>query len=354
MSLSQLNKEFLPQCPILLTDYPKVLMAHGSGGVLMQQLIEKVFYAAFGNSELLTAHDGAVFNVPQSRLAMTTDSYVIRPLFFPGGDIGSLAVNGTVNDLAMCGARPTYLSVAFILEEGLAMETLWQVALSMRRAADQAKVRLITGDTKVVEKGHGDGLFINTTGIGICENDVLIAPSQIKAGDAVLLSGDIGRHGIAVMAQREGLSFESTIESDSTPLAETVMNLLEQGVDVHCLRDITRGGLAAVLNEIAKTAGVEIDIEEPAIPVSEAVQSACEILGLDPLHIANEGRFVAFVAAADAQRAQAIMNRCNQESNAALIGTVDKGDAGLVTVQTCIGGRRVLDMPSGELLPRIC
>jgi len=347
-------KNFSPACPLPITDYPKVLMAHGSGGFLMQQLIEKVFYEAFGNPRLLEAHDAAALDIPQQRIAMSTDSYVVRPLFFPGGDIGCLAINGTINDLAMSGARPLYLSASFILEEGLSMETLWRVVQSMREAADQTGVSIVTGDTKVVEKGHGDGLFINTTGIGVFEHDGVIAPDQVRAGDAVLLSGDIGRHGMAVMTQRESLSFESSIESDSMPLWKTVNALLKEGIRIHCLRDATRGGLAAVLNEIAVAAKLQINIDENVIPVNSAVRGASEILGIDPLHIANEGRFSAFVAAEDSVRAVEIMNRYVPQKNAACIGSVVAGKAGLVTLKTPIGGRRILDMPSGELLPRIC
>jgi len=346
------NTAFNLSCPLPLTDHPKILMAHGSGGRMMEQLIDKIFRAAFDNPDLQTAHDGAVLDIPASKLAITTDSYVIRPLFFPGGDIGSLAVNGTVNDLLMCGARPRYLSVGFILEEGLSMETLWQVVQSMRRAADKAGVHIVTGDTKVVERGHGNGLYINTTGLGMMEHDRLISPAQVQAGDAVILSGDIGRHGMAVMAQRENLSFTSPIESDCAPLIAPVMALLDAGIKAHCLRDATRGGLAAVLNEIAAAAHMKIDCDEAVIPINDAVHSACEILGLDPLHVANEGRFVAFVHHGDATQALDIMKQHNEQ--AALIGVVSEGKAGMVTLQTQIGGRRILDMPSGELFPRIC
>lgn len=347
-------KKMAVSCPLPLADYPKVLMAHGSGGRLMQQMIEKIFYAAFGGDELRRAHDGAMLEMPQSRIAISTDSYVIRPLFFPGGDIGSLAVNGTVNDLAMCGARPLYLTTSFILEEGFSMETLWQVAQSIRRAADAAGVQIVAGDTKVVERGHGDGLYINTTGIGTVEHDVIIRPDQVKPGDVVILSGDIGRHGMAVMAQRESLSFESMLESDCAPLHKCVLEMLDSGVRLGCLRDATRGGLAAVLNEIAVASGLQVDVAETLIPVHDAVRGACEILGLDPLHVANEGRFVAFVPEKDAECALAIMNRHAPDKNAAMIGTVKAGEPGLVTIRTPIGGVRVLDMPSGELLPRIC
>ncbi|KFI21627.1 hydrogenase expression/formation protein HypE [Nitrosococcus oceani] len=339
-------------CPLPIADHPKILMAHGGGGRMMAQLIDRVFRAAFDNRDLQTTHDGAVLDIPQDRLVMTTDSFVVRPLFFPGGDIGALAVNGTVNDLSMCGAQPQYLSASFILEEGLEMETLWQIAQSMGRAADTAGIHIVTGDTKVVERGHGDGIYINTTGIGVLEHDARISPARVKPGDAVLLSGNIGCHGMAVMAQRENLTFTSPIQSDCAPLAAPVMALLKAGIDVHCLRDATRGGLAALLNEIATAAGLQISCRETAIPVDDAVHGACEILGLDPLHVANEGRFAAFVAAKDAGHALEIMKQYNEQ--AALIGTVTNGKPGMVTVQTPIGGQRILDMPSGELLPRIC
>lgn len=324
-------------------------MAHGGGGRMMNRLIDDLFRAAFSEVQ---PHDGALLEIPQDKIVMTTDSFVVQPLFFPGGDIGMLAVNGTVNDLAMCGARPRYLSVSFILEEGLPMETLWRVVQSMRAAADAADVHIVTGDTKVIERGRGDGLYINTAGIGVLEHKKIIGPSQVRPGDAVLLSGDIGRHGMAVMAQRENLSFTSPLKSDCAPLVAPVLALLEAGIDVHCLRDATRGGLAAVLNEIAAAAGVQIDCIESVIPVDESVRGACEILGLDPLYVANEGRFVAFVPGDDLARALEIMKQHNKA--ATLIGMVVAGRAGMVTMETAIGGRRILDTPSGELLPRIC
>lgn len=339
-------------CPLPLSDHPKVLMAHGSGGRLAAQLIKKLFRPAFDNPKLQTTHDGAVLDIASSKIAFTTDSYVVRPLFFPGGDIGSLAINGTVNDLAMCAARPLYISVAFILEEGLAMETLWQVVKSIRAAADKAGVSIVTGDTKVVERGHGDGIYINTTGIGIFEHKIEIAPAQVRAGDAVLISSDIGRHGMAIMAQRENLAFTSAIKSDCASLAPIVMELLKHNIKLHCLRDATRGGLAAVLNEIATDSGLQIDCEESAIPIDDSVREACEILGIDPLHVANEGCFIAFVDPSDADQALNIMKRFS--SRAAWIGTVNEGKAGMVTLRTQIGTRRILDMPLGELLPRIC
>jgi hydrogenase expression/formation protein HypE len=344
--------EFTLSCPIPISQYPQILLAHGGGGKLMHQLIEKIFGAAFANEYLDERHDGAALTLNGAKLAFTTDSYVVRPLFFPGGDIGKLAVYGTVNDLAMCGARPLFLSAGFILEEGLPMETLWKIVQSMRAAAQQAHVQIVTGDTKVVDKGKGDGIFINTAGIGIIEHDLAISPKSVRPGDLILLNGDVGRHGIAIMAVREGLSFESAIESDCAPLAEVVLKLIEAGIELHCLRDLTRGGLASALNEIAQTAQVHITIDESAVPVCEDVQGACEILGLDPLYVANEGRFIAFVAPQDAERALEILRTFSSE--ATLIGRVLAEPRGLVTLTSRIGAQRILDMLSGEQLPRIC
>ncbi len=342
-----------PSCPLPILEYPQILLAHGGGGKLMHQLIE-IFGAAFTNKYLDERHDGARFTLNGKTLAFTTDSYVVRPLFFPGGDIGKLAIYGTVNDLAMCGARPLYLSAGFILEEGLPMETLWRVVQSMREAAQTAQVQIVTGDTKVVDKGKGDGVFINTAGIGIVEHDLAITPKSVRPGDCVLLNGDVGRHGIAIMAVREGLAFESEIESDCAPLADVVMQLIRERIEMHCLRDLTRGGLASALNEIAQAARVHISIDESAVPVREDVQGACEILGLDPLYVANEGRFIAFVAPSDAERALEIVQAHSPEKNAALIGHVSEEPAGLVTLKSRIGAQRILDMLSGEQLPRIC
>ena len=320
----------------------------------MHQILEDVFGRAFSNPILDTRHDSAVFEVPSRHLAMTTDSYVVRPIFFPGGNIGSMAVHGTVNDLAMSGARPLYLTSAFIIEEGLPMETLWRVVCSMREAANKCGVQIVTGDTKVVDKGKGDGLFINTAGIGVMEHLQNIAPQNVRPGDAVLVSGDLGRHGMAIMAVREGLQFESAIESDSAPVHQVVLELIKEGIEIHCLRDLTRGGLASALNEIAGAAAVKIAVEENLIPVREDVHAACEMLGLDPLHVANEGRFVAFVAATDSERALQIIRRHEVSASAAIIGTVADKSAPLVTIKSAIGASRILDMPSGEQLPRIC
>jgi len=352
------NADVVLSCPIPIDRYPNVLLAHGGGGRLMHQLIEQMFVATFGNPLLDVRHDAAVADLGGMRVAMTTDSYVVRPLFFPGGDIGSLAVNGTVNDLAMAGARPLYLSAGFIIEEGLPMETLWRVVRSMQCAAEAAGVQIITGDTKVVDKGKGDGLFINTAGIGLIESPLRIAPDQVRVGDAILLSGDLGRHGISIMAVREGLEFESAIESDSASVAPLVLALLDAGIEIHCLRDLTRGGLASALNEIAESAGVTMAIDEGLIPVREDVRGACEILGFDPLYVANEGRFVAFVAPHDAARALAVMASHTLGADARVIGEVgdvaDGPSPALVVMTSTIGARRVVDMLSGEQLPRIC
>lgn len=351
-----MKPEDVPQfsCPVPMNQYASVLLAHGGGGKLTHDLIEGLFLPLFSNPSLAARHDGAVLEFGARKLAFTTDSYVVRPIFFPGGDIGTLAVNGTINDLAMCGARPLYLSVGFILEEGLPMETLKRVVQSMSRAASVAGVQLVTGDTKVVDRGKGDGVYINTAGIGIVEAGRSIAPTSVIPGDAVLLSGDIGRHGIAIMAVREGLAFESAIESDCAPLAEPVLKLIEAGIEIHCLRDLTRGGLASALVEIAEAARIHVGIQETAIPVREDVRGACEILGFDPLYVANEGRFVAFVPSRDAERALALVRSHPLGTGASLIGSVTHDPAGLVTMQSSIGASRIVDMLSGEQLPRIC
>ncbi|WP_017305111.1 hydrogenase expression/formation protein HypE [Spirulina subsalsa] len=345
--------DFNLSCPIPLDQYPQVLLAHGGGGKLMNQLIEQMFAPTF--QATTPPHDSIRLNLPGEKIAFTTDSYVIRPLFFPGGDIGSLAIHGTVNDLAMSGARPLYLSAGFILEEGLDMTLLWRVVQSMQQAAQQAGVQIVTGDTKVVDRGKGDGIFINTAGIGIIEHNQIIAPPSVAVGDQVLLSGDLGRHGIAIMAVREGLAFETTIESDSASVAPPVLELLNAGVTIHCLRDLTRGGLASALNEIASSAKVQIHITERAIPVREDVQGACEILGFDPLYVANEGRFIAFVPPHDLDKALGILQQFDPQ--ATVIGSVTATASqtlGLVTLESGIGATRIVDMLSGEQLPRIC
>jgi hydrogenase expression/formation protein HypE len=344
---------FALSCPIPDTGGDIVELAHGGGGLLMHRLIDRIIAPAFGLPENGVAHDGAVLEVGSARLAFTTDSYVVRPLFFPGGDIGSLAVNGTVNDLAMCGAQPLYLSVGLILEEGLPIPQLQRVVASMRRAADVAGVRLVTGDTKVVERGKGDGVYVNTSGVGAVRSGVTLEPRRVRPGDAVLLSGDIGRHGIAVMAAREGFGFEGDIVSDCAPLAAVVMQLIDAGIELHCLRDPTRGGVATTLVEIAQASGVVIRIDDAAIAVSEPVRGACELLGLDPLYVANEGRLVAFVPQPAAEGALAVLRGGPGGADAAIIGRVE-ATGRTVLLDGPIGGTRALDMLSGEQLPRIC
>ncbi|HOX56935.1 MAG TPA: hydrogenase expression/formation protein HypE [Candidatus Paceibacterota bacterium] len=347
-------RDFTLSCPFPIQDYPRVLLAHGGGGKLMHQLIGKLFLPAFHNPLVEAQHDATVLEIGGQRVAFTTDSYVVRPLFFPGGDLGSLAVHGTVNDLAMAGARPLYLSAAFIIEEGLPMETLWKIVSSMQHAAQQAGVQIVTGDTKVVDKGKGDGLFINTAGVGLLEHQLKIGPQSVQPGDAILVNGDVGRHGMAIMAVREGLEFESAIESDSAPLAEPVLQLLRAGIELHCLRDLTRGGLTSVLNEITESAGFALQVEEKLIPVREDVRAACEILGLDPLQVACEGRFAAFVPERDAERALAILRAHPASPGACRIGKATDQRSPKVLLKSAIGAQRILDMSSGEQLPRIC
>lgn len=343
------------QCPIPISDYPNVLLAHGGGGRLTQMLIERMFLPAFGNPALESLHDGAILNLNGARLAFSTDSFVINPLFFPGGDIGSLAVHGTVNDLAMCGARPLSLSAGFILEEGLPMNDLWRIVQSMQSAVRHTGVSLVTGDTKVVDRGKGDGMFINTTGIGVIPEGVNVSPKRAQPGDAVIVSGAIAIHGIAIMSVREGLEFETVLESDSAPLHEMVARMLEVGGEqVHVLRDPTRGGLASALNEIAAKAGAGIRLEEAQIPIWEEVRGACEILGLDPLYVANEGKCIAIVDREVAGDVLNVMREHPLGEEAAIIGEVVEDHPGRVFLRSRIGGRRVVDMLSGEQLPRIC
>jgi hydrogenase expression/formation protein HypE len=348
------EKVFELQCPVPLNDTEYVQLAHGGGGRRMHELLESLLLPSFASAPLLERHDGATLTIAGTRLAFTTDSYVVKPLFFPGGDIGTLAINGTVNDLAMCGARPLYLSSALILEEGFPMESLRVIVESIRVSAAACQVQLVTGDTKVVDRGKGDGIFINTAGIGVIEHELHVAPSQVRLGDVILLSGDVGRHGIAIMATREGLSFETAIESDCAPLWEPVAALLQAGVEIHCLRDLTRGGLSSGLIEIAESAGVHIAIDELAVPVREDVVGACEILGLDPLYLANEGRFIAIVPEHDSAKALEVLSLHSVSSGAVQIGRISEKPAGLVTMKSRLGTERILDMLSGEQLPRIC
>jgi hydrogenase expression/formation protein HypE len=342
-------------CPLPYDRGECVTMAHGGGGRLAWELIERVFLPALGDPAEHDRHDGAVLDAGGARLAFSTDAHVVSPLFFPGGSIGHLAVCGTVNDLAMCGAEPRWLSAAFVLEEGLPLETLRRVLADMRLAADEAGVAIVTGDTKVVERGRADGLYISTAGIGILKAASPIRPKAVRAGDVILLSGDIGRHGAAVLSVREGLDFEPSPVSDCASLVRPVMALLEAGIEVHCLRDCTRGGLAAALVEIARDGGVRPRVREISIPVSPGVASACELLGLDPLQMACEGRFVVLVPGPQAVRALEIL-RCHPVSEAAVeIGeVVSAADPGSVELQTTLGVFRALDLPAGAQLPRIC
>jgi hydrogenase expression/formation protein HypE len=347
-----LNNGF--SCPLPITEYKNVLLAHGGGGKLSHQMIQKMFVSRFKNDFLDPFHDGAIFPVGNTRLAFSTDSYVISPIFFPGGDIGTLAVNGTVNDLAMCGARPLYLSSAFILEEGLPMEDLWRVVLSMEQAAKIAGIQLVTGDTKVVDRGKGDKIFINTSGIGVIPHGVEISPKRAKPGDKIILNGPIGQHGIAIMSVREGLEFDTQIKSDCAPLGGLVEKMFVASKKIHVLRDPTRGGVASVLNEIAESAKVGITLNEENIPITEEVSGACEILGFDPLYVANEGKLIAFVTSAEAKKVLTAMRSHPLGKDSVIIGEVTAEHSGTVIMKTRIGGTRVVDMLSGEQLPRIC
>ncbi|SHE58846.1 hydrogenase expression/formation protein HypE [Microbulbifer donghaiensis] len=342
------------ECPIPVSADETVRLGHGSGGELSQRLLREYIYPHFDNAWTVQAHDSATLPRIGGRTVFTTDSFVVSPLFFPGGNIGELAVYGTVNDLAMSGARPLYLSCSLILEEGLPMKTLAAVMASMGRAAAATGVQLVTGDTKVVEKGKGDGLFINTAGIGSLEHVLSIAPDRIQPGDSILLSGDIGRHGMAVMARREGLEFDGPLLSDCAPLHEPVLALLEAGINVHCLRDLTRGGLATALVELAEGSRRQFSLRENDIAITEPVLGACEMLGLDPLYVANEGRFVAFVPPHQAQQALAILQKCPVSADSRAIGTVSASEAAEVILRNSIGCERLLDRLPGEQLPRIC
>ena len=341
-------------CPLPITNYPTVLLAHGGGGKLSQQLIQNMFLSQFRNEFLEPLHDGAVFPIGATRLAFSTDSYVVNPIFFPGGDIGELAINGTVNDLAMCGAKPLYLSAAFIIEEGLPMEDLWRVILSMQAAAAKSGVMVVTGDTKVVDRGKGDRIFINPAGVGEIAAGVAIGPKLARPGDNIIINGPIAVHGIAIMSVREGLQFETQIQSDTAALNGLVQSMLQSGDGVHVLRDPTRGGVASTLNEIAESAHVGIAIEEERLPLTEEVRGACEILGFDPLYVANEGKLIAFVAQGDTDRVLETMRDHPLGRDSVVIGRVVNDHPGVVIMKSRIGGSRVVDMLSGEQLPRIC
>jgi hydrogenase expression/formation protein HypE len=351
-------------CPIPLKNYPTIVMGHGAGGKMMNDLIAHLFAPLFDNDLLGQMGDSTALDLGAltagGRLAFSTDSFVVSPIIFPGGDIGELAINGTVNDIAMSGAKPLYLSAGFILEEGLAMDTLGQIAASMANAARVAGVQVVTGDTKVVNKGHGDGIYINTSGFGIIPDGINISAKNARPGDVILVSGTMGDHGMAIMSKREGLEFESAIVSDTAPLygmIEEMLNIKGGKGDkghIHCLRDATRGGLSAVLNELAQASQVGIEFEETKIPVTPAVNAACEMLGMDPLYIANEGKLVAIVAPDVADEILDVMKKNEFGKDAAIIGTVTEAHPKRVVAKTAIGGSRVVDLPAGELLPRIC
>ena len=346
----------LGACPVPKSQYDRVLLGHGSGGQLTNDLIRKLFVPAFANATLAALEDQATLAWPRdaSRLAFTTDSFVVRPIFFPGGDIGTLAVHGTVNDLAVGGARPLWLSAAFILEEGLPLADLQRIAESMRRACDEAGVVLVTGDTKVVDRGKGDNVFITTAGIGVVPDGVALSIRNARPGDRVLVSGTIGDHGIAIMSVREGIEFETVLESDSAPLHDLTRVMLETCPNIRCMRDPTRGGLASALNELASASRVGVAIDEAAIPVRPEVRGACEMLGLDPLYVANEGKLIAVVPAADADRLLGAMRQHPLGRDAALIGSIVAEHPGMVVQRSRIGGDRVVTMLAGEQLPRIC
>jgi hydrogenase expression/formation protein HypE len=341
-------------CPVPLATRDTILLGHGSGGKLSAELLRDVFLPAFANPVLDRLEDQASIAVGGARLAFTTDSFVVKPLFFRGGDIGSLAVHGTVNDLAVGGARPLYLSAAFILEEGFPVASLRRIVESMRAAARQAGVDIVTGDTKVVEHGKGDGVYINTTGIGLLRDGLQLSAANARAGDAVILSGSLGDHGIAILSEREGLELETEVRSDSAALNTLVDAMLDASLQIRVMRDPTRGGLASTLNEIAGQSRVGIEIDERAIRVNEAVRGACELLGFDPLYVANEGKLAAVVARDEAEAVVDAMRRHPLGSDAAIVGWITNAHPGLVTMRTAFGTTRIVDMLSGDQLPRIC
>lgn len=342
------------QCPMPQLDFDVITLGHGSGGLLTNKLLESGVFDLLKNPLLDEHHDGAIFEM-HGRIAFSTDSYVITPVFFPGGNIGELAINGTVNDLAMCGAIPKYLSLSFILEEGLTMKEFWDILVAVKFAAEKSGVQIVTGDTKVVERGKGDQVFINTTGVGVVHSKAKITKSRVKPGDKIIVSGNLATHGIAIMSVREGLEFETTIESDTTNLNHTIIQLLNEfGEQIHLLRDPTRGGVATVLSEIARDTSLGIDIHQKNIPVTEEVYGACELLGLDPLYVANEGIFIAIVDAAIAEVFTSKLSSYENGANAAIIGEIVESHPRQVVLTSGIGGKRVVNMLVGEQLPRIC
>ena len=352
--------EFNGTCPLPVSSYDRIVLGHGGGGLLSSQLVERLFLPAYGNDVLAALEDQAILTLPgrrgtdAPRIAITTDSFVVRPLFFPGGDIGKLAVHGTVNDLAVGGARPLYLTAAFILEEGLAIAELERIAASMRQACDLAKVALVAGDTKVVDRGKGDGVFITTTGVGVVPEGRSLSIRSAVPGDRIIVSGTIGDHGIAIMSVREGIEFETVLESDTAPLNGLVETMLEACPGIRAMRDPTRGGVSSTLNELAAASRVGVKLDESKIPVRADVRGACEILGLDPLYVANEGKLIAVVPPGEAERLVAVMRAHPLGREAEEIGEVVSVHPGMVTLRSLIGGERVVAMLSGEQLPRIC
>ena len=360
-SKAAISADLFGTCPLPQSRYDRILLGHGSGGQLTAELIRELFLPAFGNSVLAALEDQATIRVEGGtngskgpRIAFTTDSFVVRPLFFPGGDIGRLAVHGTVNDLAVGGARPLFLSAAFILEEGLPLNDLERIADSMRQACDEAGVSLVTGDTKVVDRGKGDGVFITTSGIGLVPEGLSLSIRSARPGDCIVVSGTIGDHGIAIMSVREGIEFETVLESDTAALTDLVRAMLEACPGIRCMRDPTRGGVSSALNELADASQVGVELREAALPFRAEVRAACEMLGLDPLYVANEGKLLAVVPAEDAERLVAVMRSHPLGRNAALIGRVVEDHPGMVTMHSLVGGERVVTMLAGEQLPRIC
>lgn len=349
-----MNYKFSLNCPLPISDYKEVLLAHGGGGTLSRKLLKQVFHSQFDNEFLLEELDSAILKMESRNIAFTTDSYVVNPIFFPGGSIGELAVNGTVNDLAVAGAVPKYISAGFIIEEGLPMTDLWEVVLAMKESAKIAGVKIVTGDTKVVDKGKGDKLFINTSGVGVLREGNNLHPSKCKPGDRIIINGNIADHGIAIMASREGLEFESKIESDTAALNGLIDDVFSVTDNVRIMRDPTRGGIASTLNELADKAGVGMKIYENKIPIREDVNGACEILGLDPLYIANEGKVIIIVRENDSEIVLRKMKEHPLGKNSTIIGEVTEKNPGRVIMETIIGSSRIVDMITGEQLPRIC
>lgn len=347
------NNDIL-SCPSPKKEYPNIILAHGGGGKLTQELIKNLFFPNFKNEFLEPLNDSAILNIKNLKIAFTTDGYVVKPHFFPGGDIGKLSIFGTVNDLSVSGAKPLYISSSFIIEEGFPMEDLEKIIISMKKAAEEAKVLITTGDTKVVEKGKGDGIFISTAGIGIVLIDPPPEPKRIKEGDLIILNGDIGRHGMAVLSKREGFEVETEIKSDCADLSKIILKLIEEGVEIHAMRDLTRGGLGTCLIEMAKSVNLNFLIEEKKIPVKEEVIGFCELLGFDPIYVANEGKFVAFVPEKDSKKAIEIIRSFEEGKEAEIIGYVEGKRGGNVIIEPYRGARRLLSLLSGEQLPRIC